>query len=202
MAILNIVNTLFLSAFGKLLADEVKAWRPKICDALIKCAASQLLPFQRERYIEQWRCDVDERPGEFSKLYFAADLIRGTWLKRVLPGASQIMLSAIEDSEEVAVYWFVFLAIARLREQVRLMMEDKCCSDVACPTYGVYRKMYEKILLNLEKTGESLFNAQKILSCGRLSDSVIIARMLRRVIENNTAKIENYKPCAEHLRMP
>jgi hypothetical protein len=197
MAILTVVGALALSVFGKLLADEVKAWRPKICDAMIKCAASQLLPFQRERYIEQWRCDLEEIPGDLFKLYFAADLIRGTWLARVSPGASQAMRSAIENSEEEAVRQFVFLEIACLREKVRLIMED------ACPhSLQPIRKWYEQILVAFEESAKNVFNEQKKLSCGRLSGSMIAERMLQRVIENNTAKISNYKPCADNLKIP
>jgi hypothetical protein len=201
MAILTVVGALALSVFGKLLADEVKAWRPKICGAMIKCAASQLLPFQRERYIEQWCHDLEEIPGDLFKLYFAVDLIRGTFLARISPGASQAMLSAIENSEEVAVRWFVFLEVAYWRENVRLMIEDRCCTDAACPTFVAYRKLCEQTLVSFAGSCESLFNEQKKLSCGRLSDSMIIKRMLQRVIENNTAKISNYKPCADNLKI-
>jgi hypothetical protein len=202
MAILTVVGALALAVFGKLLADEVKAWRPKICDAMIKCAASQLLPFQRERYIEQWRCDLEEIPGDLFKLYFAADLIRGTWLARVSPGTSQAMLSAIENSGEVTVRWFVFLEIACWREKARLIIEDRCCQDVACPTSVAYRKWYEQILVSFAESAEKLFNEQKKLSCGRLSDRMIAGRMLQRVIENNTEKISNYKPCGDYLKIP
>ena len=201
MAILTVVGAVALAVFGKLLADEVKAWRPKICDAMIECAASQLLPFQRERYIEQWRCDLEEVPGDLFKLYFAADLIRGTWLARVSPGASQAMLSAIENSEEVAVRWFVFLELACWRERVRLIIEDRCCTDVACPTFVAYHKFYEQILVSFAESCENLFNEQKKLSCGKLSDSIIAGRMLQRVIEYNTAKISNYKPSAGNLKI-
>jgi hypothetical protein len=161
----------------------------------------QLLPFQRERYIEQWRCDLEEIPGDLSKLYFAVDLIRGAWLARVSPGASKAVLAAIENSDELAVRWFVFLEIACWRERVRLIIEDRCCLDTACPTFVAYRKWYEQILVSFEESGENLFNEQKKLSCGRLSDSTIIGRMLQRVIENNTAKISNYKPCADNLKI-
>jgi hypothetical protein len=202
MAILTVVGALALAVFGKLLADEVKAWRPKICDAMIKFAASQLLPFQRERYMEQWRCDLEEIPGELFKLYFAADLIRGTWLARVSPGAKQATLSAIENSAEMAVHQLVFLSIACLREKVRLIIEDGCCTDVACPTFVIYHKLYEQILVSFAKSAENLFNEQKKLSRGRLSDSMIAKRMLQRVIENNTAKISNYKPSADNLIIP
>jgi hypothetical protein len=47
-----------------------------------------------------------------------------------------------------------------------------------------------------------LFNEQKALSCGRLSDRMIAGRMLQRVIENNAEKISNYKPCADYLKIP
>jgi hypothetical protein len=202
MAILTVVEALALSVFGKLFADEIKAWRPKICDVMIKCAASQLLPFQRERYIEQWRCDLEEIPGDLSKLCFSVDLIRGIWLARISPGASQAMLFSIENSEEVVVQWFVFLEIACWREKVRLDIEDRCCLDIACPTVVAYRKLYEQILVSFAQSGENLFNEQKRLSCGRLSDSMIAGRMLQRVIENNTAKISNYKPCTDYLKIP
>ena len=202
MGILTVVGALALSVFGKLLADEIRAWRPRICDAMIKCAASQLLPFQRERYIEQWRGDLEEIPGDLSKLYFALDLIRGTLLIRVSPGASQAMLTAIENLEEVAVLWFVFIEIACMRERVRLIMENGCCRDVTCPTFVAHRIWYERILVSFTESGEDLFNEQKKLSCGRLSDSMIAGRMLQRVIENNTAKISYYKPCADYLKIP
>lgn len=201
MAILTIAGALALSIFGKLLTDEVKAWRPKICDAMVKCAASQLLPFQRERYVEQWSRDLEEIPGDLSKLYFAVDLIRGTWLARVSPGARQAMLSAIENSEEVAVRWFVFLEVACWREKVRLIIEDRCCQDIACPTFVALRKLYEQILVSFTESGKNLFNEQKKLSCGRLSDSMIMKRMVQRVIENNTAKISNYKASADNLKI-
>ncbi|MGA2535355.1 MAG: hypothetical protein ABSF53_05030 [Terracidiphilus sp.] len=201
MAILTAVGALALSVLGKLLADEVKAWRPKICDAMIKCAASQLLPFQRERYIEQWRCDLEEIPGDVSELYFAVDLIRGTWLARVSPGASQAMLSVIENSDEVTVLWFVFFEIACWRENVRLIIEDRCCADAACPTVVRYHKIYEQILASFEESGRNLFNELKKLSCGKLSDGTIAGRMLQRVIESNTEKINNYKPCADNLKI-
>jgi hypothetical protein len=202
MAILTVVGALALSVFGKLLADEVKAWLPNFCDALIKYAASQLLPFQRERYIEQWRRDLEEKPGDLSKLWSAADLIRGTWLARVSPGASQVMLSTIENSEQVADQWFVFLEIAWWRETARLMIEERCCSDVACPTFVAYHKFYEQILVSFAESCENLFNEQKKLSCGKLSDSIIAGRMLQRVIEYNTAKISDYKPSADNLKFP
>jgi len=101
----------------------------------------------------------------------------------------------------VAVRWFVFLEIACWRERVRLIIEDRCCLDTACPTFVAYRKWYEQILVSFEESGENLFNEQKKLSCGRLSDSTIIGRMLQRVIENNTAKISDYKPCADNLKI-
>lgn len=202
MAILTVVGALALSVFGKLLADEVKAWRPKICDAMIKCAASQLLPFQRERYIEQWCCDLEEIPGELSKLCFAADLVRGACLTRVSPGASHAMLSAVENSEEMAVLWFVFLEVALWRERVRLIIEDRCCADVTCPTAAVYRKLYEQTLVSFEESGINVFTEQKKLSCGKLSDKMIVQRMFQRVIENNAAKISNYKPCGDNLTIP
>ena len=96
---------------------------------------------------------------------------------------------------------FVFLEIACLREKVRSIIEDRCCTDVACPTFVAFHKWYEQILVSFAESGENLFNEQKKLSCGRLSDSMIAERMLQRVIENDTAKNSNYKPSADNLKM-
>jgi hypothetical protein len=82
------------------------------------------------------------------------------------------------------------------------MIEDRCCTDVACPTFVAYHKFYEQTLVSFAKSGEDLFNEQKKLSCGRLSDRMIAGRMLQRVIENNTEKISNYKPCGDYLKIP
>ena len=111
--------------------------------------------------------------------------------------ASQAMLSAIENSEEMAIRQFVFLELACLREKARLTMED------ACPhSLPFIRIWYEQILVFFEESGKNLFNEQKKLSCGRLSDRMIVKRMIQRVIENNAAKISNYKPCADNLKIP
>jgi hypothetical protein len=89
-----------------------------------------------------------------------------------------------------------------MREKVRLNIEDRCCADVECPRSLPIRKLYEQILVSFAESGENLFNEQKKLSCGRLSDSMIAGRMLQRVIENNTAKISNYRPSADNLKIP
>jgi hypothetical protein len=104
---------------------------------------------------------------------------------------------AIENSEENAVCKLVFLEIARFREEVRLIMEDACSHSLP-----LIRALYEQCQGSFEKSGGNLFNEQKKLSCGKLSDRMIVERMLQRVAENNHAKISNYKPSADNLKIP
>jgi hypothetical protein len=73
----------------------------------------------------------------------------------------------------------------------------------ACPhSLPFIRIWYEQTLVFFEESGKNLFNEQTKLSCGRLSDRMIVKRMIQRVIENNAAKISNYKPCADNLKIP
>jgi hypothetical protein len=105
----------------------------------------------------------------------------------VLPSASRAILSTLE--EELAAQWLVFLQIACMREKVRLIMENCGCSDVGCPTFCALNKLYKQITAYTAESGEKLFNDQKRLSCGRLSDKAIAGRMVQRVIENNSEMI-------------
>lgn len=68
------------ACIGDLLAEELKAWLPRITEHLIRCAIKILPNDQRERYGEEWRSYVGEVPGQLSKLCAAFGLIRAAYV--------------------------------------------------------------------------------------------------------------------------
>lgn len=69
-----------LSAFfGKLFADEFKAWLPWVTERLTRSAVSILPQDQQERYSEEWRSHLHEMPGELGRLLVALDLFRAAY---------------------------------------------------------------------------------------------------------------------------
>jgi len=75
MAILTIAVGFIIAVASKLVADEVKAWLPTICNRLISIAALRLPEKERARYGEEWRADVAAYPGELTRLIRAAGFI-------------------------------------------------------------------------------------------------------------------------------
>lgn len=86
----------FGSALSRLLADDFRAWVPRLIEFLIRRAVSNLPEDGRERMDEEWRSHVNDIPGDLWKIAVAADLSRaafvaswrgalGRWLKRGRP---------------------------------------------------------------------------------------------------------------------
>ena len=71
----GVVLAIVVSALGRLAADDLKAWSPKLVDWLIQTAVTRLPEDQRERLDEEWRSHVNDVPGEFAKVYVAAGCI-------------------------------------------------------------------------------------------------------------------------------
>lgn len=63
------------AALSQQLADEFKAWTPKIIDWVIRCAVRKLPEDQRERFGEEWRSHINETPGEIGKFFNAVSLL-------------------------------------------------------------------------------------------------------------------------------
>jgi len=103
-AILAAIAGILVTAFSKQLADEFKAWMPRLVAAVIQCAVRRLREDQRDRYAEEWRSHIDETPGEIGKLIVGLGLLLAAWkLSRITPNprAPQIenIVIAMRDQE-------------------------------------------------------------------------------------------------------
>jgi hypothetical protein len=94
MAVLGLVA----AVTSKILADEFKAWRPRLTKSLITLAVRKLPEEQHARYGEEWSSYVEEIPGEVGKLLGALSLLRaGTKLRSMILRESK--LTALADSQ-------------------------------------------------------------------------------------------------------
>ena len=64
-----------VTLFGKLFADEIKAWLPSIAGRITRIAVHRLREEQRQRYDEEWRSHLDEVPGAFAKVWVACGFL-------------------------------------------------------------------------------------------------------------------------------
>ena len=78
-----VIFTIFQAAAGKLVADEAKAWAPRLTEWLIARAVARLPEDQRDLVGEQWRSDVNDMPGDLSKIFWAARCILAA--SKILP---------------------------------------------------------------------------------------------------------------------
>jgi MraZ protein len=70
-----IVLAVLTSAIARLLADEFKAWNPKLTGFIVRFAVGRLPKQQRERYSEEWSAHINDVPGEAAKLCAAAGCV-------------------------------------------------------------------------------------------------------------------------------
>jgi hypothetical protein len=69
---------IFATAVSRQLADEFKAWTPRLIKYFIQRAVRQLPESQRKRFTEEWESHVDEIPGEVGKLIVAFGFLRAS----------------------------------------------------------------------------------------------------------------------------
>src|SRR5215469_9793045 len=83
------------AASSKILADEFKAWRPRLTRELVALAVRRLPGEQRERYSEEWLSHVEEVPGEVGKVLASIGLLwAGVRLRSILRKKSKISKAA------------------------------------------------------------------------------------------------------------
>jgi hypothetical protein len=94
----SVITTLIgivAAASSKVLADEFKAWSPRMTKRLIALAIRSLPEEQCERYSEEWLSYVEEIPGELGKLFAAVGLLwAGIKLRSVLRRGSRTAMVA------------------------------------------------------------------------------------------------------------
>ena len=107
---LGLVVTFLVAVLARLVADDIKAWLPKITDRLVERAVKRLPGSERERFAEEWRSHVNDTPGDVSKLFVAAGLQRAS---RIILKETQSANSAVPIYERiVALLILLFLAPA------------------------------------------------------------------------------------------
>lgn len=79
MAIIKIVGGIFLSLVVGLAKDEVKAWIPRLTRWVLAKATGRLPADYRSRYEEEWLSDIEDLPGEISRLLYSVGLMRAAW---------------------------------------------------------------------------------------------------------------------------
>lgn len=71
LMVLGGLATISIAVMSRLLADDIKAWLPKLTDHVIEQAVKGLPAQERERFAEEWRSYVNDTPGDISKLVVA-----------------------------------------------------------------------------------------------------------------------------------
>jgi hypothetical protein len=74
-AIGGTIVVIMLSATGRQVSDEFKAWTPHLAAKLVHSAVFVLPAEERERFAEEWLSHIDEIPGEVGKLVAAVGFI-------------------------------------------------------------------------------------------------------------------------------
>ena len=94
LMVLGGLATVFIAVISRLLADDIKAWLPKLTDRYIEQAVKGLPEQERERFAEEWRSYVNDTPGDISKLVVAFGFLHAS---------SRMARSARVSVQEIAV---------------------------------------------------------------------------------------------------
>ncbi|SRR5579883_285001 len=78
-AILLGLAAFILACFQKIVADDFKAWRPRLVEQIIAAAVRHLPANKQSRYSEEWTGHVDEMPGDIAKLVAALGCLLASW---------------------------------------------------------------------------------------------------------------------------
>jgi hypothetical protein len=76
LTVVGVLLTIFVAVVSRLVADDLKAWSPRLVDWLIRKAVARLPEDQRERMDEEWRSHIDGTPGELWKLVEGVGFLR------------------------------------------------------------------------------------------------------------------------------
>jgi lipopolysaccharide/colanic/teichoic acid biosynthesis glycosyltransferase len=93
MTITIILVTLLVSIFGRIMAEEVKAWFGWVHKTLRRKAVDRLPVACRDRYDEEWASAIEEIPGDLFKLIHSIGLLRASVGIRQVCGADVVRSS-------------------------------------------------------------------------------------------------------------
>jgi len=74
-SVIATVVSVVAAVCARILADELKAWRPWLTGKLIAFAARWVPDDQRDRYEEEWSAYVEETPGGVGRVFAALGLL-------------------------------------------------------------------------------------------------------------------------------
>lgn len=81
---MGLIETIIVGVAVVLLATEVQAWLPWLTERILRHAVRRLPESLRDRYDEEWRADINDRPGMLSKFVSACGLlVAGNKLRRM-----------------------------------------------------------------------------------------------------------------------
>jgi len=72
---LLITGSVLIAVLSRQMADEFKAWTPRVTKKLVMVAVNKLPETQRERFAEEWLSHLDDTPGEIGKILTAINLV-------------------------------------------------------------------------------------------------------------------------------
>jgi hypothetical protein len=69
------VGSIIVATLSRVLAEELKAWTPRLIRMFVGVAVRSLPKSKRERYSEEWASFINEMPGEIGKVIAALGLV-------------------------------------------------------------------------------------------------------------------------------
>lgn len=106
------------ACLGKLIADELKAWLPRMTEHVLRAAVTMLPGNQRERYDEEWRSFLADIPGRLSRFIASLGLVKAAYeiSNRGIVTYSLIRLASVLLILTLAPVFLIAAALARLSD--------------------------------------------------------------------------------------
>lgn len=79
LTLVGFIAAVGVAAISRLIAEDVMAWAPSLTERLIDRAVRRLPGSQRQRFSEEWRCYINDTPGELTKFMVALSFQRASW---------------------------------------------------------------------------------------------------------------------------
>jgi hypothetical protein len=145
-AILDFLSKVFAAMSGQFLANDLKAWAPKLIDFFINVAVRQLPEHLKERYAQEWPAHVVETPGEISKILCSIGFVFAGWWVWMDAIGEQVRFTAeisiIIFADLVTALRASFLAAAGMRAAgfaiTTMRLENLLHANAATPFARVY----------------------------------------------------------------
>jgi Bacterial sugar transferase len=150
MAVFATGFAVFVAVLSRLVADDYKAWSPKILDWLVRRAVVALPSELQERYDEEWRSHLTDTPGELSKLIIALGFKAAA--NRISRGSStlDVMLDRL-----IAACLLVIVAPLMVLTSILIRTVDLGPALARYPRVGVGSRRYTLYKFRTRYSGQS-----------------------------------------------